>query len=50
MIKAIIVCAYLFTWAACIISAMYLTQTWYPLALLVFLINFTADLGGKEDE
>lgn len=49
MIKAVIVCAYLFTWGGVILGAMYLTQTWYPLVLLAFLINFTADLGGKND-
>jgi hypothetical protein len=43
MIHATLVGIYLAFWAVIILGSMYLTGTWYPLLLLIFLINFTVD-------
>jgi len=50
MIQAILVGMYLIFWAVIILGAMYLTGTWYPLLLLIFLINFTVDMFRNGDE
>jgi hypothetical protein len=50
MIQAIVAIAYLIFWAVIILGSMYLTGTWYPLFLLVFLITFTVDFGVDKNE
>ena len=50
MVQIAFAAVYLLFWAVIILVSMYLTGTWYPLILLIFLINFTYDLNEKNGD